>query len=172
MTVPLWLLAVLLLTILILTIITWSVKRRRRPKLHLDTEQNLEELVPSIVGLTQGTLVGGNDIRLLQNGRFFDELFAELEKATMTINLETFLCKHGEVTQRLADMLEKKAREKVQVRVLVDGNGSRKFGKDELKQMDEAGVRIAKYHPIRISNLGVLNNRDHRKIVVIDGRVA
>jgi cardiolipin synthase len=159
------------ITILALVIVLWSVKRRRRPHLRLDSDAGLEELIPSIVGVTQGTIVEGNAIELLQNGGFWDRVIGEMESATHTINLETFLTKRGELTGRIAEVLTRKAREGVQVRMLLDGTGGRHFGRRDLKKLRGAGASVRKYHPVRISNLGVLNNRDHRKIIIIDGRV-
>jgi cardiolipin synthase len=170
-TVPVWFLAALALGFLVLALMFWSVKRRRQPRLKLDTEDDLHGLIPSIVGLTQGTLVRGNHVELVQNGEFFEWLFRDLEAAQKTISFETFLTKRGEVTRRIADMMCKKSSQGVKVRMMLDGTGGKHFGRTDLKRMRKAGVDVRKYHPIRISNLGLLNNRDHRKIVVIDGRI-
>lgn len=168
--VPVWFLAILGLTIVVLGVMFWSVKRRRQPRLKLDTEDDLHSLIPSIVGLTQGTLVRGNHVELVQNGEFFEWLFRDLEAAQKTISFETFLTKRGEVTRRIADTMCRKASQGVKVRMMLDGTGGKHFGHTDLKRMRKAGVDVRKYHPIRFGNLGVLNNRDHRKIVVIDGR--
>jgi cardiolipin synthase len=167
-----WVLGLMALTIILLLLILWSVKRRRRPHLALEPT-HLDDLVPSIAGLTQGTCVGGNRVELIQDGALWDRVFADIAAARETINYETFLCKEGELTHRMAEALAAKAREKgVQVRVLLDGSGGKKFGKAGLQMMKDAGVKVHKYHPIVLSNLGLLNNRDHRKIFVIDGRIA
>ena len=168
--VPVWAIIVVGIIIVILVLIIWSVKRRRQPRLELEPTDN-DDLQLSIAGLTQGTLVSGNRVELIQNGAFFDRLFRDIAGAKKTINFETFLCKEGEVTRRMTEALLQKARENVQVRVMFDGNGGKRFGKDDLKRLKDAGVCVAKYHPIRISNVGLLNNRDHRKIAVIDGRI-
>ncbi len=168
--VPVWVLAILALAIVALVVILWSVKRRRRPRLKLEPT-GLDDLVPSIAGLTQGTCARGNRVELVQNGAMWDRVFADIAAAKETVNYETFLCKQGELTQRMGDALVKKAREGVQVRVMLDGSGGKKFGRKGIHAMREAGVKVHKYHPIRFSNLGLLNNRDHRKIFVIDGRI-
>jgi cardiolipin synthase len=168
--VPLWALLLMGLAILALVIVVWSIKRRRRPHLKLDPT-GLEDLIPSIAGLTQGTCVGGNHVELLQNGAMWEAVFRDIEAAKETINYETFLCKEGELTRRMAEALSKKAREGVQVRVLLDGSGGKKFGKQGLADLAAAGADVRKYHPLVLGNLGLLNNRDHRKIFVIDGRI-
>lgn len=171
-TLPYWVVALIAITILALIVILWSVKRRRRPHLEFASSDELATLVPSIVGLTQGTMTEGNRVELVQNGEFFEWLFRDLEAARHTINFEAFLTKKGELTHRLTGILSKKAGDGVDVRMMLDGTGGKHFGHRDLKTLRRSGVRARKYHPVRLSNLGVLNNRDHRKLVVIDGRIA
>ena len=168
--IPVWLLALLILAIVALVLIVWSVKRRRRPHLGLEPS-GLEDLVPSIAGLTQGTCVKGNRVELVQDGAMWDRVLADIAAAKETVNYETFLCKEGELTRRIGAALCAKAREGVQVRVMLDGSGGRNFGKQGLQDLCDAGVKVRKYHPFVLSNLGLFNNRDHRKIFVIDGRI-
>jgi cardiolipin synthase len=165
--IPRWLLAAGYLPLLALL---WSVKRRRRPRLELE-ETDIEDLMPSIAGLTQGTIAEGNRVDLLQNGALWDRLFGDLERAEKTISYETFLSKRGALTRRMTDVLVRKARDNVQVRLMLDGSGGKNYGHDDLVRLKDAGVKIAHYHPVRFSNIGRINNRDHRKICVVDGRV-
>ncbi len=60
----------------------------------------------------------------------------------------------------------------MEVRVLVDASGGKQLKGDHKKALEDAGVKVAHFHPIRISNIGRLNNRDHRKLVILDGRIA
>jgi len=166
--VPFWLLALLIGTIVILGLIIWSIKRRRRPNLKGVSNQD-GALQPTVEGLLQSTIVGGNDIELLQNGAFFDRFFDDLAEAESTINIETFLCKQGKVTRRLTEVLLRKLKEGVEARILLDGSGGRRFGREDVKRLRDAGGEIRKFHPFRISNLGRLNQRTHRKIAIIDG---
>ena len=169
-TLPLWLFALIVVLILVLVVILWSVKRRRRPNLK-QGEVSEPSLLSSIAGLLQGTPVEGNRIELLQNGVYFDRLFADLESARSTITIETFLCKEGEVTRRLSDLLVKRVAEGVGVGMLLDGSGGRHYGKSDVDRLTCAGCQVRAYHPFRISNLGLLNQRTHRKLAVIDGRI-
>lgn len=168
---PVWILALLALTIVTLVLILWSVKRRRRPRLKLETDGGIDNLIPTIAGLTQGTLVAGNHVELVQNGGMWDRAIDDLALAGRTINLEAFLAKEGELTRRLTDALVERAEAGVEVRMMLDGSGGRHYGKRDLDRLRAAGVSVHMYHPMRLSNLGRLNNRDHRKIIVIDGRV-
>lgn len=169
--VPVAVLVLIGLTILALVVILWSVKRRRRPHLALETT-GLEELIPSIAGLTQSTITEGNRIELVQNGAFWERVFRDLSAARHTVNYETFLAKKGELTRRLTEILIAKSLDGVQVRMLLDGSGGRAFGRTDLHRLQNAGANVRKYHPFRFRNLGLLNNRTHRKIFVIDGRIA
>ena len=172
MTVPVWLVVLSLFVIAALALIVWSVKRRARPHLRLRHFDDPAALMQSIAGFTQSTLSSGNRVELLQNGAFFDRLFADLQHAEKSISFETFLTKEGEVTRRFADLLSAKAKEGIDVRLMLDGSGGRTFGKDSLKGMAESGCVVRMYNsPFRVRNLGKINNRTHRKIAVIDGLI-
>jgi cardiolipin synthase A/B len=169
--VPVWGIAVVGLIVVAMGIILWSVKRRSHLHLHLEQSENMHEILHSIAGLTQSTVVAGNSVSLLLDGAFFDALYADLGKAKTSIHFETFLSKDGEVTRKVAALLSEKARSGVSVRLMLDGSGGKDFGKKAVKEMCDAGVHVCHYHPFNLKNLGKINNRTHRKIVVIDGRI-
>src|SRR5688572_23196487 len=101
---PVWVLVLLVLAIVALIIIIWSIKRRRRPHLALEETQGTNEvLMPSISGLTQGTIVDGNHIELIQNGALWDRMFEDMRNAKETINFETFLSRCGVLTERMTN---------------------------------------------------------------------
>jgi cardiolipin synthase len=168
--VPIWVLVLVGLVMVALIVILWSVKRRRRHHLALE-ETGIDDLMESIAGITQSTIVGGNRIELLQNGALWDRMFDDMANARETINFETFLSKCGKLTERMTDTLLKKQLEGVQVRMLLDGSGGKNYGNMDRKRLINAGAGVRAYHPVRFSNLGTLNNRDHRKLAVIDGRI-
>ena len=168
--VPIWLLGLMILAIAALLLIVWSIKRRGRPHLTLEMT-GMDKLMPSIAGMTQATIVDGNRIELLQNGALWDRMFEDMSAAKETINFETFLSKSGELTRRLTDMMVRKEGEGVQVRMLLDGSGSKNYGDDDRQRLADAGVHVRFYHALRLRNLGLINQRDHRKLVVIDGRI-
>lgn len=169
-TLPLWVAGLVGAFIIILIAIIWSLQWRQRPNLE-HARRGSSGFLPTMAGLLQTTIVTGNRVELIQNGAFFDRLFADLEAATTTINLETFLSRKGKITRRLTDILVKRAAEGVEVRVLLDGSGGRRFGRHDLKRLVAAGCSVSKYHPFNLHNLGRFNQRTHRKMVIIDGRV-
>jgi cardiolipin synthase len=160
------------LTIAALIAMIWSIRRHRAPDLDVRTSLSIEELVPSLAGLTLSTPIAGNAVRLLENGAAFDALLERIALAQRSIHFETFLWKDGVLGRRLAEALSERARAGCQVRVLLDANGARKMGDVARRQMEEAGCRVAFFHDGALRNIGVLNDRDHRKLCVIDGREA
>jgi cardiolipin synthase A/B len=158
--------------ILLLSIVIWSIRRHRDPTLHIEGGAPIDKLIPSLAGLTLSTAVAGNAVEVLENGAFFDMLLQRIRSAQQSVHFETYLWKDGVLGQRVADALSERARAGKQVRVLLDAMGSKKVGTAARRQMEEAGCRVVLFHETALRNLGVLNDRDHRKLVVIDGREA
>lgn len=162
-----------LLVITLLTILFWSVKRTPSVKLQVDDVGELSALMPSLVGLTQSSLDQGNEVRVLQNGiDFFPPMFRDIAAAKHSVHLESFIWHDGAVASQLVNLLAKKASEGVHVRVLVDGSGGRDLDGAEREMLESAGAEVVHFHPFRLRNLGRINNRDHRKAVIVDGRIA
>jgi cardiolipin synthase len=167
--IPAWM---FFLVVALLVIIIWSIRRHRSPKLRIESGDSIEDLIPSLAGLTLGTAVAGNSVEVLENGAFFEVLLVRIGAAQKTVHFETFLWKEGRLGQRVADALSERARAGLKVRVLLDATGSNKLGQAARRQMEEAGCKLAFFHEKKFRNIGVLNDRDHRKLVVIDGREA
>jgi cardiolipin synthase len=153
-------------------LLIWSMKRHRDPKLTVDCDASIEDLLPSLAGLTLGTVVEGNSVEVLENRAFFDALMDEIGQARRSVHFETFLWKEGQLGSRLAEAMIRQARAGVEVRVLLDANGTRGMGKDVEKRLVNAGCKLRKFHRPHLANIGVLNERDHRKLAIVDGRVA
>ena len=166
------LVAVIAGTIGFFVLLIWSIKRHRDPKLTVDCETSIEELMPSLSGLTLGTVVEGNSVEVLEDCEYFDTLMEEISAARRSVHFETFLWKEGQVGTRLAEACIERARAGIPVRLLLDATGTREMGKEVEGRLRDAGCRIRKFHRWTLSNIGVLNERDHRKLAVIDGRVA
>ena len=166
-----WGVALLALVVVQIAVI-WSIRRHHDPHLRIDCDDPIDQLMPSLAGLTLGTAVEGNKVHVLEKGAFYDVLIARIGAARHSVHFETFLWKDGTLGRRLADALIERARARVQVRVLLDAQGSKGVGKDVTRQMREAGCDVRFFHKWALSNIGVLNDRDHRKIAIIDGREA
>lgn len=74
--------------IVVLLLVIWTIKRHREPRLKIDTGAPLEELLPSLAGLTHSALVEGNSVELYENGAFFDALLADMAKAERSLHFD------------------------------------------------------------------------------------
>lgn len=164
--------SVLIAVVIVQIAVIWSIRRHRDPALRIDCESPIDALMHSLSGLTLGTAVAGNRVDVLENGAFFDVLIARVAAARHSVHFETFLWKEGHLGRRLADALIERARAGVQVRVLLDAQGSKGIGKEVARQIRDAGCKLRFFHKRSLRNIGVLNDRDHRKIAVIDGSEA
>jgi cardiolipin synthase len=117
-------------------------------------------------------ILNGNRYRVLVNGdRIFPAMLAAIRAAKETIDFETYIYWSGAIGKEFADALAERSRAGVKVHVLVDWVGSQKMEEAFVAEMKSAGVEIQKYHPLGWAHLGRLNNRTHRKLLVVDGRV-
>jgi cardiolipin synthase len=118
------------------------------------------------------SILGGNRYQELRNGdEIFPAMLAAIRGAKKTITFETYIYWSGKIGKEFADALAERAGAGVKVHVLLDWVGSQKMDKDLLERMKKSGVEIEKYHPLAWYSIDKLNNRTHRKLLVVDGRV-
>jgi cardiolipin synthase A/B len=163
---------VIVTVVLLLGLVIWSIKRHRDPQLCVDFDGSIEDVVPSLAGLSLAFPIDGNEVEVLENGAYFDAMLDEIGSARHSVHFETFLWKEGTLGARVAAALSACARKGRAVRVLVDATGSRKMGKAAERMLEESGCRLVKFRRLSLHNIGVIGERDHRKLVVVDGRVA
>lgn len=126
---------------------------------------------------TMGALLGppleaGNRAETLLNGdQIFPAMLSAIRAAKRTITFETYIYWSGKVGKEFADALSERARAGVRVHILIDWVGSQKMEEALLEQMRQSGVEIHKYHPLRWYTIDRINNRTHRKLLVVDGVV-
>ncbi len=118
-----------------------------------------------------------NSVTLLTNGQAkFDDLFQAVRQARSSIHLEYFNFRNDSIASLLFDLLAQKAKEGVKVRALYDGFGNssnnRPLKKKHLKKIRDNGIEIYEFKPLKFPWFHAIFNRDHRKIVVIDGQIA
>src|SRR4051794_27263358 len=155
-----------------LTLALWSAERGRAVHLTVKNPGDFAALLPSIVGLTQSSLERGNQVQLLENGDgFFPLLLRDIAAARESIHIESYIWWKGAICDQVAAALAAKAKQGVEVRLLVDASGGHKMDAKLRDLMRAAGCQVRPFHPLRLSNIGRLNNRDHRKEVIIDGRI-
>jgi cardiolipin synthase len=117
-------------------------------------------------------IVPGNRVTALQNGdEIFPAMLEAIRGAHASINFETYIYWSGEVGQEFSDALCERAQAGVKVHVLLDWLGANKIDEKYLLAMKAAGVEVERFHPLLWYNLSRLNNRTHRKLLVVDGRI-
>lgn len=117
-------------------------------------------------------ILPGNLVTAYQNGdEIFPAMLDAIASARETITFETYIYWSGDVGQRFSDALCERARAGVRVHLMVDWVGSIKMDEEMLQAMQDAGVLVERYRPLHWYNLGRMNNRTHRKLLVVDGRV-
>ena len=125
------------------------------------------------MGLLLGPpVVDGNRFNVLVNGdEIFPSMLDGIRSARHTITLETFIYWKGAIGEDIARALADKARAGIAVHVLLDWVGSSKMDKRYLDTLREAGAEVVKYHKPHWTGLGRMNDRTHRKLLVIDGHI-
>ena len=118
-----------------------------------------------------------NSVTLLMSGQEkFDDMFKAIRQAKSSVHLEYFNFRNDSIASLLFDILAEKAKQGVEVRALFDGFGNdsnnRPLKKKHLMELRERGIEIYEFDPLRFPWVNHVFHRDHRKIVVIDGKVA
>ena len=162
--------------------------RRRLAEIRRETEVYLpdsrpvrEKLEPGLAALAGyverlggHSIYGDSDVRYFPLGEeAFAEMLQQLEQARQFVFLEYFIVEEGYMWGRILNLLERKAREGVEVRVMYDGTCVfSKLPYRYCKDLQKLGIQCRMYAPPRPFVSTHYNNRDHRKIMVVDGRVA
>ena len=143
--------------------------QQQLPRLYSTASPDFERALGSLLG---PGIVGGNAVTELLNGdQIFPPMLAAIQAAQKSITFETYIYWSGDIGKQFADALSERARAGVRVHVLLDWVGSAKMDESYLTEMKEAGVQIEKFHKPHWYNLARLNNRTHRKLLVVDGQV-
>ena len=118
-----------------------------------------------------------NAVTLLMSGQEkFDDMFAAIRQARSSVHLEYFNFRNDSIAGLLFDLLAEKVKDGVEVRALFDGFGNdsnnKPLKKKHLKKIRERGIEIYEFDPLKFPWLNHVFSRDHRKIVIIDGKIA
>lgn len=118
-------------------------------------------------------LTMNNDLEIFTDGRKkFEDLRRELRNARQYIHIQYYIIKNDEVFDSIVPILLEKVKEGVEVRVLADGMGGRFMPKKRWNAMKQAGIKVGIFFPPVLGRLNFrVNYRNHRKIVVIDGKI-
>jgi cardiolipin synthase len=135
-------------------------------------EVGSKEFIHTMAGAAGVPFVGGNRLVLLNNGdRFYPAMLKAIEDARYSITIEAYIYWAGDTGATFARALAAAARRGVRVKILLDAVGSSSIGNEILKILEGGGCQVAWYNPIRFTRLRRINNRTHRKSLIIDGRI-
>jgi cardiolipin synthase A/B len=170
MTLILTVIVTVAVTVLVMNLVTGEKKidERIQPLYAVSDPQFLR----SMGTLLGPSIVAGNQVDALQNGdEIFPAMLSAIRSAQRTITFETYIYWSGKIGQEFADALSERARAGVKTHVLLDWVGSGKMDQQLLDAMERSGVQVKKYHPLRWYNLSRMNDRTHRKLLIVDGKV-
>ncbi len=161
-----------LFTLVALLIVLNIVQRERHIK-HLMTSLygiEDEQFMRSMSNLLGPPLVDGNRITMQVNGdQIFPAMLQAIHGAQSSITFETYIYWSGQIGDAFTEALIERAQAGVRVHVLVDWIGSHRMDRVQLRRMRKAGIQVRKYRPLHWYTLARLNNRTHRKLLVVDG---
>jgi len=171
---PTWLIILLTasVTYLVLTVVRMLLSSEKKIQYEIEHLHPVEsdQFLRSISHLLPPNMLAGNRVTPLLNGdRIFPAMLDAISGARQTIVFETFIYWSGQIGQKFVDALSERARAGVKVHVLLDWLGSNKMDEKSVQSMVDAGVEVERYHPLRWYNMHRLNNRTHRKLLVVDG---
>ncbi len=159
--------------------IKYAVRRQEesiyRKKLRLrDPElERFKRLILYNLNEGEAVLTDNNDIRIFTDGREkFQTLLSEMDHARNYIHVQYYIIRNDELWKEIEEVLARKARQGVEIRVLFDSMGCRSMRRSDWARMEKAGIKVAEFFPALLGKLQLrVNYRNHRKIVVIDGRI-
>jgi cardiolipin synthase len=147
-------------------------------------DKHIDEHVPALYGVSDAqflrnmnvmlgpAVVPGNRVQALVNGdQMFPAMLEAIRAARRTITLETYIYWSGKTGEEFTRALAERAQAGVKVHVMFDALGSQKIDERIVREMKDAGIEVARYNPLRWYTLTRMNNRSHRKILVVDGKV-
>jgi cardiolipin synthase len=138
-----------------------------------DFDTGSDEFRATMAGATGMPLVDGNRVEIYNNGdEFFPAMLDAIESARLSVTMEQYIFWNGQVGRRFAEAFAEKAREGVPVKLLLDAIGSATLGADIFNILGAGGCQLAWFHPIHWYTLHRANQRNHRKSLIVDGRIA
>ena len=169
-----WVALTALATLAIVAVVAnWSGPEKKiehqLPRLYESDDAEFKRALSSLLG---PQMVEGNSVQTLLNGdQIFPSMLAAIRSAKSTITFETYIYWSGSVGREFVAVLDERARAGVRVHVLLDWVGSLKMDDALLDEMRDAGIEVERFHKPSWNNWNKLNNRTHRKLLVVDGRI-
>ncbi|WP_195469351.1 cardiolipin synthase [Clostridium sp. D43t1_170807_H7] len=149
-----------------------QVKERSQIQLENSNFKNID-IIMALETMDYSPYRDDNEVCMYSDGKeFFDALLKSLSKAKKSINIEFYIFKNDDIGTKILDILEEKAKNGVEVRLLYDSVGSRLLNRNVLKKLRAVGGKTGEFFPSWLKFINInMNFRNHRKIVVIDNKV-
>ena len=142
---------------------------------HLSRRSSIhaEDFLYTIQSTCQAAVHHGNRVTVFTNGpAFYPAMLEAIRSATRSVNMECYIFQPGRIADQFIDALSDRARKGVNVTIVVDAIGSFNLWGRPVRRLRRAGCRIESYQRLRWYSLARINNRTHRELLVIDGRIA
>ena len=167
------LLTALATLVVVLLVQNWTGAEKKieqqLPRLYDSDDGEFRRSLSSLLG---PQIVEGNQVETLLNGdQIFPSMLAAIRSAQSTITFETYIYWSGSIGREFVDALTERARAGVRVHLLLDWVGSLKMEQALFDEMRQAGIELERFHEPKWTNWNKLNNRTHRKLLIVDGRV-
>jgi cardiolipin synthase len=136
----------------------------------------LERHTAVVESVTESPLMKGNKVTLLADGQAaYAAMFKVIQNAKDHINLESYIIEDDETGRKFADLLLQKQAEGVQVNLIYDSVGSMNTPASFFQRLRDGGIQVVEFNainPLKAGGKWGLTHRDHRKILIVDGKVA
>jgi len=131
------------------------------------------KLITLLLRKNKSFISSNNHISIFHNGNdLYEEIYKDLEAATQFIHMQYYIFEDGVVADRIKDILIKKSQAGLNVILILDGIGSRKYSDASISALKENGVEVLIFRPVHFPTLtNKINHRNHRKIILIDGKM-
>jgi cardiolipin synthase len=132
-----------------------------------------EQFITALAEVLNVPVLRGGHATILQNGdAFFPAILAAIRSARQSVNFQVYTFDPNGIGQQFLDAFTERARAGVEVRILVDAFGSYRFDRRSREALERAGCKVVRFRPLRLTTLVRVFKRDHRRAIVIDGRIA
>lgn len=139
----------------------------------LDLKNNYINLYNLLTNITDTVLTNQSQSKVLTNGKeTYESIISEIRKAKQHIHMEYYIINSDKIGNRIKDELIQKAKEGVKVKILYDYVGSIKLSKKYIRELRESGIETKSFEKVKFPKFNnKINFRNHRKIIIIDGKV-
>ncbi|MCA1692644.1 MAG: phospholipase D-like domain-containing protein [Actinobacteria bacterium] len=153
-----------------------SARYKRRSRRRFDMPEGpapgTDEYSQLVTAMTGAPVRLGNRVDVMRNGVTLDAMLEAISEAKKTVDCSSYIYWPGPTADRFTEVFIERAQAGVEVNLIFDGYGSAKLDGDHLDRLQRSGVNVTIFRPLRWYNLKKLNNRMHRRILVVDGSLA